>query len=143
MESRLFTGWEPVGSSSSWYPPNDAELFGFWREPDSDLVPVCRFFSASFAPKSSHFYTADPTECENVNANPDWQFEGIVGYVARIGLYEQCPRGVPLYRLYNAGKGGAPNHRYTVSRIIKDVMVVSGWQSEETLGCVTKLPLPY
>ena len=143
VESRLFTGWEPVGSSSSWYPPNDAELFGFWREPDSDLVPVCRFFSASFAPKSSHFYTADPTECENVNANPDWQFEGIVGYVARIGLYEQCPRGVPLYRLYNAGKGGAPNHRYTVSRIIKDVMVVSGWQSEETLGCVTKLPLPY
>ena len=143
VESRLFTGWEPVGASSSWYPPNDAELFGFWREPDSDLVPVCRFFSASFAPKSSHFYTAEPAECEKVNANPDWQFEGIVGYVARIALYEQCPRGAPLYRLYNAGKGGAPNHRYTVSRNIKEAMVARGWQSEETLGCVPKLPLPY
>jgi len=143
VDSRLFAGWDPVASNASWYPPNDAELFGFWREPDADLVPVCRFFSASFAPKSSHFYTADPAECEKVKANPDWLFEGIVGFAAPIGLYERCPRGVPLYRLYNAGKGGAPSHRYTVSRNIKEVMAMRGWQSEETLGCVPALPLPY
>ena len=40
--------------------------------------PVCRFFSASFAPKSSHFYTPDSAECEIVKNNPAWTFEAEV-----------------------------------------------------------------
>src|SRR6185369_9804967 len=40
------------------------------------LAPVCRFFSASFAPKSSHFYTAEPAECAEVKASNTWMYEG-------------------------------------------------------------------
>ena len=37
--------------------------------PVSGTVPVCRFFTTAFAPKSSHFYTADAAECEFVKNN--------------------------------------------------------------------------
>ena len=39
---------------------------------------VCRFFSAAFAPKSSHFYTNMPYECDLAKTYPAWTFEGEV-----------------------------------------------------------------
>jgi len=78
------------------------------------LSPVCRFFSTSFAPKSSHFYTASPSECTVVKSNPDWQFEAEVFFVATPAVDGTCAAGtVPVYRLYNNGQGAAPNHRVT------------------------------
>jgi hypothetical protein len=45
--------------------------------------------------------------------------------VIRNGL---CPAGtIPLYRLYNNGMGGAPNHRYTTSVAVFDQMAAAGW----------------
>lgn len=41
-----------------------------------------RFFTTAFAPKSSHFYTADPVECDGVKQNPDWQYEKVAFYIA-------------------------------------------------------------
>jgi hypothetical protein len=36
----------------------------FWRATARwRRAEVCRFFTVAFAPKSSHFYTADPDEC--------------------------------------------------------------------------------
>jgi hypothetical protein len=35
-----------------------------------------------------------------------------------------------LYRLYNGGKGGAPNHRYTTSAQTLAAMTASGWSAE-------------
>lgn len=49
--------------------------------PVDGAVPVCRFFTVAFAPKSSHFYTADPVECDGVKANPAWQYEKIAYYI--------------------------------------------------------------
>jgi hypothetical protein len=48
---------------------------------------------------------------------------------------------LPLYRLYNDGQGGAPNHRYTTSPSVRQAMIDAGWISEGAgamgeIGCV-------
>ena len=53
-----------------------------------------------------------------------------------------CPiESRPLYRVYNNGLGGAPNHRYTIERRVLDEMVSKGWTMEgeaqtEVFACV-------
>jgi hypothetical protein len=37
---------------------------------------------------------------------------------------------VPVYRLYNNGKGAAPNHRYTTIEGVRDQMIANGWVIE-------------
>lgn len=95
------------------------------------LSSVCRFFSTSFAPKSSHFYTGNANECTTLKSNPNWQFEAISFHTATPSASGTCASGtVPLYRLYNNGQGGAPNHRYTTSLSIRDQMMQRGWIPE-------------
>ena len=90
--------------------------------------PVCRFFTTAFAPKSSHFYTPYTEECAVVNKNPAWQYEAIAFGLRLRGLDGTCPAGYrPLYRLYNNGMSGAPNHRYTVKLAIAQQMQAQGW----------------
>ncbi len=99
--------------------------------PGTGLVPVCRFFSASFAPLSSHFYTADAAECEIVRANPRWTFEGVAFFVKSAVSDGSCAAGwAPVYRLYNDGVTGAPNHRYTPRRAERDNFLAHGWLAE-------------
>jgi len=82
--------------------------------PGPGLVPACRFFSASFAPKSSHFFTAFADECAAVKANPTWTFEADAFYVQLPDSLGRCAVGtMPIYRSYNGGTGGAPAHRFT------------------------------
>jgi len=89
---------------------------------------VCRFFSAAFAPKSSHFYTDRPYECELAKTFPAWTFEGEVFNIPSAGPDGTCAAGtVPVYRLYNNGQGGAPNHRYVAIDAVRDQMLASGW----------------
>jgi hypothetical protein len=110
-------------------------IFNVWPLPTAVGSPACRFFSTAFAPKSSHFYTPFPIECAAVKTNPSWQFEAIafyiqipIGYGTGNGF---CPLGtVALYRLYNNGMGGAPNHRYTTNVEILNNMVSQGWVFE-------------
>jgi photosystem II stability/assembly factor-like uncharacterized protein len=122
-----------LGSLPPWVPTGES-----WPVFDAqNLVssPVCRFFSASFAPKSSHFYTPFPAECATVKANPGWQFEGIAFYVQLPTGYGTgngyCSQGaIALYRAYNNGMGGAPNHRYTTSIATLNAMLAQGWTFE-------------
>ena len=104
--------------------------------PANGAVPVCRFFTVTFAPKSSHFYTADPVECEGLKSNPNWQYEKIAFFIAvpKAGV---CPQDtVPVLRLYNDGMTGAPNHRFTTSQAIHDDFVQNrGWTSEGVRFC--------
>ena len=101
------------------------------------LAPVCRFYSAAFAPRSSHFYTADPAECAAVRANADWIDEGIAFY-ARLPVpngsenNSACPIGsAPVYRWYNNGQGGAPNHRFTpYYHGVVEIMSANEWSLE-------------
>jgi len=105
-----------------------------WTAPGGARLPVCRFFSTAFGAKSSHFYTPYQAECQMVQTDPAhvWQLEAAaVFYLALPDANGNCAAGtVPLYRNYNNGMGGAPNHRYTMDRAVRDRMVAAGWTSE-------------
>jgi N-acetylneuraminic acid mutarotase len=111
------------------------ETFNVWPVSGGFASPTCRFFSVAFAPKSAHFYTPFPTECAIVAANPGWQFEAIAFYLLIPTGYGTgngfCPQGtVALYRAYNNGMGGAPNHRYTTSMTTLNTMIAQRWVFE-------------
>lgn len=96
---------------------------------------VCRFFSdQAFAPISSHFYTPFDGECAGVMKNPKWLFEGRVFAVTAVSVVANggtCPAGTQsIYRMYNDGRGGAPNHRYITNVALTDEMFAQGWCDE-------------
>ena len=109
------------------------QTFTVWTDPSASplAAPTCRFFSTAFAPKSSHFYTPFVDECAVVKTEPAWQFEAIAFYIALADANGLCPVGtIPLYRAYDNGMGGAPNHRYTTSLAILNQMIAAGWVFE-------------
>ena len=124
LDAGTVTGWQRTGKS-----------FEVWRSAAAGLEPVCRFWSGqSFAPKSSHFYTPYADECAKVKRDPVWSFEGIAFFAkmpdGALGA-RTCPAGTqPLYRAYNEGKSGAPNHRYTTDPAVLDAMIAQGWTME-------------
>lgn len=99
----------------------------------SGLYDVCRFFTTpgTFGDKSSHFYTANAAECAGLKFNPNWMYEKIAAKVA-LPVGGVCPSGtIMLYRLYNNGQTGAPNHRYTTSTTIRSQMIGQGFAPED------------
>ena len=120
LDNGALPGWARTGQSFSVY-ANALVESSF----------VCRFFSTSFGPESTHFYSADPGECALVKQNGAWELEGDVMTVPMPDGAGTCPNGtVPIYRLYNGGQGGAPNHRYTTSLDVRGQMLAQGWISE-------------
>ena len=107
------------------------QTFTVWTASSGDSNPVCRFFSAGFAPKSSHFYTPLASECEGLKASGAWSYEAIAFHLKSPDATGACPAGTtPLYRLYNEGQSGAPNHRYTTSANTVADLRGKGWVSE-------------
>jgi hypothetical protein len=122
------------GSVQGWI--RTGQTYTVNSESASGLSPVCRFFSTSFAPKSSHFYTPAAAECAAVKNNPNWKFEANA-FNVREPSGGSCMSGtVPLYRVYNDGRSGAPNHRYTTCTSIRDNMLSHGWVSEGIAMCI-------
>lgn len=125
------------------------QTFEVLSQPGPGAFPTCRFFSTSFAPRSSHFYTPFADECEWVKHNPDWQYESIAFYLRLPDAAGTCgAETLPLYRLYNDGMGGAPNHRYTTSRATFDDTRAAGWTPEGNpltfaFACVTVPPAAF
>lgn len=96
-------------------------------------VAICRFFNSSFAPKSSHFYAPRGLGCETTLANyPDWGLEDDQLFATMLpDAAGACPVGtVPVYRLYNNGQGGAPNHRFVTSLGERQKMLGKGYVAE-------------
>lgn len=113
------------------------QAFYAYSAPANGAAETCRFFSTSFSPKSSHFYTPHAAECALVKNNPNWLYEGVAFYTDLPSSTGTCSGGATaLYRLYNNGRGGAPNHRYTISPTIRWQMIAQGWIPEGwgTLG---------
>src|SRR5438874_2455791 len=107
LNSGRFFGWIPTGLSIPVLSP-DATNAG--------STPVCRFYGNPDAGLDSHFYSADPVECEQVLQ----RFPGIwlleSRNVFRAYLPDPasgtCPTGTkPIYRLWN--QRADVNHRYT------------------------------
>jgi hypothetical protein len=120
LDSGAFPGWSRTGRT-----------FAAWPLGSAGRAAVCRFFSVAFAPKSSHFYTAIGDECAALMGSAVWQFEGTVFDVALPAADGGCAAGTrPLYRLYNNGQGGAPNHRYTTDADVRAQMLDAGWVPE-------------
>jgi hypothetical protein len=107
------------------------ETFNVWSQPVDNSFSTCRFFTTSFAPKSSHFYTPYAAECASLKSNPAWQYESTAFYLQLPDATGNCPAGTAiLYRLYNNGMGGAPNHRFTTSIPTLYEMGGAGWLLE-------------
>ena len=120
LDAGTFSGWVRTGFQ-----------FKAYALGTPGVAPVCRFFSAAFAPKSSHFYTNLPFECELAKTYPAWTFEGEVFTAPSAAADGTCAAStVPVYRLYNNGQGGAPNHRYVTMPLVRDQMLASGWVLE-------------
>jgi YVTN family beta-propeller protein len=124
------------------------QFFRVWTKPAAGRLPVSRFFSTQWDPKSSHFYTANADErAKLVNGTiPGWQLEADgLYYIVLADAAGTCPAGTsPLYRLYNDGQGDAPNHRLTTDRPTRDAMIGQGWVPEgngpdTVYGCVPRL----
>jgi hypothetical protein len=124
LDANEGSGWRRTG-----------HRFNAFDSAGASLVPVCRFWSyQTFAPKSSHFYTPYAAECDQLRGSAAWYFERTAFYLA---LPAGLPAGAtcgpdtrPLYRAYNNGQGGAPNHRYTTDAAVLDVMLAQGWTME-------------
>lgn len=131
LDNGTFVGWARTG-----------QAFNVFVTGTPGTSSVCRFFSTSFAPKSSHFYTPFAPECTSVKANPNWQFEDTVFNMALPDAAGTCPAGTrPLYRVYNDGMSGAPNHRYTTDRDEFDLMRELGWKPEGAgIGVIACVP---
>jgi len=124
LDARSGSGWARTG-----------ERFRVWLPDAGSLAPVCRFWSGqAFAPKSSHFYTPYREECDGLKAGGTWTIE-------REPFAVELPQGAPgagtcstgsrpLHRVYNNGRTGAPNHRYTADAALLDQMIAQGWTFE-------------
>lgn len=134
LDNGTLVGWTRTG-----------QQFGAYALGSAGTSAACRFFSTAFGTKSSHFYTPYAFECFAVQANPNWQFEAEVFGVRLPDTAGNCPAGtVRLYRLYNNGQGGAPNHRYTVDLTIRATMIGRGWIPEGagSIGVIACIPAP-
>jgi hypothetical protein len=66
-----------------------------------------------------------------VKSNTDWQYEAVAFHVQLPDVNGRCPsETVTLFRLYNNGMGGAPNHRYTTNPVTFAQMIAAGWLFE-------------
>jgi hypothetical protein len=105
---------------------------------------VWRFFSTTFNP-SSHFYTGIVAEYNALLSNPNWELEGAVFNTPMPAADGTCPAGsIPIYRLFNNGMSGAPNHRFTTDLNVRAQMIAAGWTPEGfgAIGVVFCSPQP-
>ncbi|MCC7327361.1 MAG: choice-of-anchor D domain-containing protein [Burkholderiales bacterium] len=135
LDAGVFKGWTRTGYQFKAYAPNTA-----------GSANVCRFFSTSFGERSSHFYTPFVGECAKVKVNPDWMLESEQVFAIPIPDADGvCPaETTAVYRYYNDGQGGAPNHRYTIETSLRDDMItVRGWTPEGygPLGVIMCAPI--
>jgi len=125
LDTSIVTGWSRTGQSFSVYPDGS-----------SGGVPVCRFFNAASTKKSGHLYTADANQCAATKADPTWQYEGVVFYIAVPDSAGNCKAGtVPVFGVHNGAAGATSSHRYTTNANVRAMMIASGWVSEGVVMC--------
>lgn len=73
--------------------------------------------------------------CEETIADfPDFKLESSSAFKMSVpDANGNCAAGSsPVYRLFNNGMNGAPNHRYTINSDVRDDMIAAGWTPEAT-----------
>ena len=98
---------------------------------------VCRFYGMPPKGPDSHFFTADPAECQIAMTKlAAWTFEGHVFSITP-AVNGQCPAGlVAVHRFYNNPAAvSAVNHRFTVTQQAFDQTQAMGWMHEGVVMC--------
>ncbi len=119
-----FQDWQPTGLAFSGYAAGQAP---------GGAVGVCRFFNDHFLGISTHFYAPHGLGCEQtITGFPDWTLESAELFDAMLPAADgSCPAGnIPVYRMFNNGMGGAPNHRFTTSLAVRQQMIDAGYTPE-------------
>ena len=124
LDSGSPAGWRRTGFQFSAYAPGSGAL---------GVSPVCRFYGRPEAGLDSHFYSASPQECNDVETRfgNAWIKESAnVFEVATPNAQTGWCTGatVPLYRAYNGRKDA--NHRYSVHAADQKAMQLKGWIPE-------------
>jgi hypothetical protein len=123
LDAGRFPGWVRTGQSFAAYSAA-ASL-------DSAHSPVCRFYGRPESGLDSHFYSASPSECQDVidRFSNAWIYESSDVFAVALPADGACAAGtIPIYRLYN--NRADANHRYTASTAVKAEMVEAGWVAE-------------
>jgi hypothetical protein len=107
---------------------------------------VCRFYGHPTIGPNSHFYTADPNECNYLRqlqaitpfGRPRWNYEEIAFAAFLPNSLGQCPSPTtPVARFYNNGAAANDsNHRYVSTQVNFNAMINSGWRNEGAVMCV-------
>ena len=121
-----------------WVLTNQA--FKAWLQPPDPAfgaVPVCRFYGALAGGPNSHFFTAEPDECDLVKRNGGWYYEGIGFHIRRVDSSGQCPAGyLQVMRAYNNGfPRNDSNHRFSTSDSTMRAMGDQDWIVEGAVMC--------
>jgi len=111
-------GWERTGET--------------WRvrsAPVTGMSPVCRFYIPP-SEGDSHFYGRDIAECAaTATGHPSFVNESSAFFHVALPVHGTCTPGTrSLYRVFNNRRDA--NHRYTIDRGIRDLMVEVGWIAE-------------
>ena len=111
--------------------PSNASVCRFYGNPQFDLSTGKR------KGPNSHFYTAVPAECAQVQRDPGWVFETGNAFAIQVPAGASCPTGtIPVFRLYNNGfAANDSNHRYTTSAVVYQFMLTQRWVGEQTVMC--------
>lgn len=124
---------ESGGAGPGW--SRTGGQFGVFRNPADapNLSPVCRFYAPG---PNSHFYTANPGDCEYVKTMGGWFYEGIAFYIEQ-PTAGACGAGTtPVYRTYNNGFArNDSNHRFTVDPTVYSRAASLGHSPEGIAMC--------
>jgi len=132
LDEGTIRGWSRTGEHFPVFPADGI--------PGDRSGPVCRLYGLPEAGLDSHFYSIDSDECAVVLERwpSSWTLEAsaVFGaeYASGGGVDESgapvhyCDLGQPLFRLYSNGAGS--DHRYTLSRQVRDGMIATGWIAE-------------
>jgi subtilisin family serine protease len=106
------------------------ELFFAWTDPvlaPLNAVPVCRFYAAGLI--DSHYYTADPAECQFIITRwPGiWSLENPAAfYVLLPDANGQCVAStLPVYKFFNNRQDA--NQRHTIDLSVRRAMLNRAW----------------
>jgi serine protease len=108
-------------------------VFYAWTEPayapaDVFPQPVCRFYAGPAQQIDSHWFSADPVECNTVLAqSPGWQLQTSAAFFVEMPDFAgQCRAGtLPVYRFFNNRRDA--NQRHTVDLSVKRAMINRAW----------------
>ena len=127
LDNGLLPGWARTGNA-----------FFVWDAPTGSAQSVYRLFTVKFANKAAHFYTTSAAERDynRVENGGNWTYEKVAFFLTPAIGGACSPGAVPIYRMFNNGQTGAPNHRFTTSyATYLDFTLNRNWAGEGVVFC--------